>query len=68
MGQLHSCGAMSRDSLIGATVSRCHKEQKKVRMGDPVAGCLLLPDEFFCGLGARDGEKGGGETQKGYFY
>lgn len=29
MGQLHSCGVLSRDSYIGASVSHCDREQKK---------------------------------------
>lgn len=28
VGQLHSCGALSRDSYIGATVSHCHRAEK----------------------------------------
>lgn len=48
MGQLHSCGALSGDPYTGATVSHCDREQKKSGQRDPVAGCLLLPDECFC--------------------
>lgn len=46
------------------------ESRKKSGQGDPIAGCLLFPDECFCDLGKRDREKGDREekeTQKGTF-
>ncbi len=45
------------------------ESRKESGHGDPFAGSLLFPDVYFCDLGARHGEKGGGEekTQKGIF-
>lgn len=40
------------------------QSRKKSRQGDPVAGCLFLPDECFCDLGAREREKGSGEKEE----
>lgn len=55
-GRLHWCHCISLSQRV----------EKKTRQGDPVAGCLYLPDEGLCDLGARYGEKGSGEreTQK----
>lgn len=47
-------------------ISLSQRAEEKSGQADPVAGCLLLPDECFCDLGARDGQKGSGkeETKK----